>query len=226
MVVFDLVGKRNSNICGSASLNCYETAEKKLFGEDIIDGLHDKDAQLFRENCNCLPACTTMIYDAEIDRAKYDWEATIRSYKQRIRPGLELNNRIFCMESAVNVYFSDRNFECSFYSTKPASVTISFRNIQMVKLKREELYTYTDFLAICGGLLGLFLGVSALSIIEFLYYISIRLFWTLQQWKFKNIVMPATRKTTTISNDPSNILNISNEMFHSRRNHRSIDFDQ
>lgn len=74
---------------------------------------------------------------------------------------------------------------------QPASVSISFRDHRVVTLKREEKYTYTDFLAICGGLLGLFLGVSALSIIEFLYYATLRLFWTLREWKSTRIVVPS-----------------------------------
>lgn len=38
------------------------------------------------------------------------------------------------------------------FSVQPSSVTIFFRDHQVVTLKRSELYTYTDFLAICGGL--------------------------------------------------------------------------
>ena len=40
-----------------------------------------------------------------------------------------------------------------------------------------------DFLASCGGFLGLFLGMSALSIIELLYYSTLRLFWTFRRIK-------------------------------------------
>ncbi|KAG4070461.1 hypothetical protein HA402_005693 [Bradysia odoriphaga] len=41
--------------------------------------------------------------------------------------------------------------------------------------KRSELYGKTDFLANCGGLLGLFMGASFLSIFELLYFFSLRL---------------------------------------------------
>lgn len=74
-------GDVNTRICGASQIKCYENAEKKLFGEDIIDGLKDSDARGFRENCNCFPTCTSIVYDAEIDRAKFDWMATLRSYK-------------------------------------------------------------------------------------------------------------------------------------------------
>jgi acid-sensing ion channel, other len=44
-----------------------------------------------------------------------------------------------------------------------------------------ETYTVTQFLAICGGLLGLFLGVSLLSLIEIIYFATLRLFWIIRQ---------------------------------------------
>lgn len=43
--------------------------------------------------------------------------------------------------------------------------------------KWHERYTLIDFLYICGGLLGLFLGTSLLSIIEMIYYATLRTFW-------------------------------------------------
>lgn len=53
-----------------------------------------------------------------------------------------------------------------------------FQNIketQFITSKRSELYGLTDFIANCGGLLGLFIGVSTLSIVEIFYYLTIRL---------------------------------------------------
>lgn len=57
-------GASDTKICGAGSLKCYQTAEKELFGEDIIDGLKVLEAKSFRMECNCLPACTTILYDA------------------------------------------------------------------------------------------------------------------------------------------------------------------
>jgi Amiloride-sensitive sodium channel len=43
--------------------------------------------------------------------------------------------------------------------------------------ERTELYGRTEFLANCGGLLGLFLGVSVMSVLEIVYFCSIRVFF-------------------------------------------------
>lgn len=81
------VGEKSSRICGAASVRCYETAELKLFGEDVIDGLQDTEAKSFREKCKCLPGCTSIIYDGEIDRAKFDPVATAKSFKSSLGAG-------------------------------------------------------------------------------------------------------------------------------------------
>lgn len=38
-------------------------------------------------------------------------------------------------------------------------------------MERHELYGWVQFIANCGGLLGLFMGFSIVSIIEIVYYI-------------------------------------------------------
>lgn len=56
-----------------------------------------------------------------------------------------------------------------------AQLSIFYKELQFISSKRSELIGMTDFVAACGGLLGLFLGISLLSIVEFVYYFSLRL---------------------------------------------------
>lgn len=63
---------------------------------------------------------------------------------------------------------------------------VSFEEPYVVTYERGARYTFADFLGICGGLLGLFLGVSALSVIEFIYYSTLRLYWKLHNTKIKH----------------------------------------
>lgn len=58
---------------------------------------------------------------------------------------------------------------------KIASLKVFFKNNEFVPLKRFQLYGTVDFLANVGGLLGLFVGVSVLSIVEIFYYFILRL---------------------------------------------------
>lgn len=54
--------------------------------------------------------------------------------------------------------------------------------------KRIELYTFVDFMAICGGLLGLCLGISLLSVIEIVYFSTLRLFWKIYRSRSIKVV--------------------------------------
>lgn len=55
-------------------------------------------------------------------------------------------------------------------------VVVSFKNEQYFSLRRSELYTRNDFIAGCGGILGLFIGFSFLSAVEILYSATLRIF--------------------------------------------------
>jgi amiloride-sensitive sodium channel len=46
---------------------------------------------------------------------------------------------------------------------------------ELIALERSEIFGFLDFIGNCGGLLGLFMGVSVLSIIELVYYFTIKL---------------------------------------------------
>lgn len=77
---------------------------------------------------------------------------------------------------AISYKISHKNFR------KPRSTAkIFFNDHQVTALKRSEMYTFAGFLSMCGGLLGLFLGVSALSVIELIYYVTLHLFWWIHQ---------------------------------------------
>lgn len=60
-----------------------------------------------------------------------------------------------------------------------ARLSIFFKQRQFIAMKQSEYYSQIGFLANCGGLLGVFLGVSFLSIIETIYYFTLRLVYTL-----------------------------------------------
>lgn len=56
------------------------------------------------------------------------------------------------------------------------NIHISFSDEQYFTLQRSELYGTNDFISGCGGVLGLFMGISVLSIIEILYSFTLRAF--------------------------------------------------
>lgn len=71
------------------------------------------------------------------------------------------------------------------FRAMPARLSIYFKEHQFITSKRSELYGLTDFLGACGGLLGLFMGVSVLSIVECIYYFTLRLGCSLQMRRYR-----------------------------------------
>lgn len=61
-------------------------------------------------------------------------------------------------------------------------VTLFFKEMQFITSERNELYGLTDFLANCGGLLGLFTGFSFLSIVEIIYFLSLRFIFNIKKF--------------------------------------------
>ena len=53
-------------------------------------------------------------------------------------------------------------------------------------MQRVETVTVVDFLAMCGGVLGLFMGFSAVTVVELIYYPFLRLFWMIRRLKTEN----------------------------------------
>ncbi|CAH2105174.1 unnamed protein product [Euphydryas editha] len=111
-------------------------------------------------NCQCLPSCTSIDYGEEISQGNFNVEAVANAY-----------NLSFNKEKQGDSY---------------TQVKIYFKEAQFIKVQRSELYGQTDFLANCGGLLGLFLGFSILSVVEILYFLTLRIYclcWSSRQNK-------------------------------------------
>lgn len=127
---FTLPRSKHTPVCGLKKLNCTRTI--------IAD-----------DKCNCLPACKSISYDAELSMAKYDRFEFNRIAQQKVDHGA-----------------SHRRY---------VRIFISFKDDQFFSSRRSELYAKTDFIANVGGILGLFMGVSLLSIVEMIYFSTLRL---------------------------------------------------
>lgn len=56
-----------------------------------------------------------------------------------------------------------------------ALVHLHFQKLHFIRHLRSELFGLTDFFATIGGLLGLSMGFSVLSLVEIVYFLVLRL---------------------------------------------------
>ncbi|XP_075972068.1 pickpocket protein 28-like [Anticarsia gemmatalis] len=110
------------------------------------------------KSCLCLPACNTIDYDAEILKTDF-------KLKESLVADAKVRNR-------TSVFQDEGDF---------SKLEMYFKRSQFVSMHRSELFGLTDFLANIGGLLGLFLGFSFLSLVELFYFATLRLFCTLKK---------------------------------------------
>ncbi|KAL9905474.1 pickpocket protein 28 [Glossina fuscipes] len=138
-------------VCGPKKIPCLYEAEDKLALKEFKQGVAAATSSYrAATTCNCLPACTSIAYEAEISQSDYDYKSLA-----------ELNG--------------ETNEKDKLYGAKKTRLSIFFKEAQFLTSKRSELYGTTEFLANCGGLLGLFMGVSTLSIVEIIYFCTVRL---------------------------------------------------
>ncbi|CAG9564748.1 unnamed protein product [Danaus chrysippus] len=107
-------------------------------------------ALLVASKCKCLQSCTSIEYDAETSQGVFSWQNALKAHNIVIQ--------------------ENTNFSVSL-------VSIFFKEDQFITSRRSELYGRTEFLANVGGLLGLFLGFSILSVAEILYFLTLRIWF-------------------------------------------------
>ncbi|XP_059219962.1 pickpocket protein 28-like isoform X2 [Stomoxys calcitrans] len=150
-VKFSMPRTADMPVCGEDKIHCYDRAEDGLLFKEFSEGIKNTDFNFRGDTeCNCMSACTSLSYNAEISQGNFDLEHMLEAvgdsdYLQKY-PGAEM--------SRLSIYFKENQFITS---------------------KRSELYGVTDFLANCGGIFGLFMGFSILSVVELLYHVSLRL---------------------------------------------------
>nr|XP_049464938.1 pickpocket protein 28-like [Anopheles coluzzii] len=149
-VRFSMPRSNDTKVCTLSMWHCMYRSKWFL---RPIPGLKRQPHRVILEmvkNCNCLPACSSVSYDVEMAQTSLDME------KFRLA-----NNEL------------PRDHLDKFTIT---TLAIYFKESYFISSKRSELYGWVDFLANCGGLLGLFMGVSILSLLEICYFITIRPF--------------------------------------------------
>ncbi|XP_033190867.1 pickpocket protein 28 [Bombus vancouverensis nearcticus] len=140
----------NTLICEKKDDTCAMKArramEVKLYDDDIGIALNVSETP----SCNCYPGCFEIGYNVEISQSK--------------------------LVSSFIVPDSYVKKSKEYFSTNMAVVHLFFVDSQFTKYMKNELFGFTEFLSNTGGLLGLFMGFSFLSLVEIMYFATLR-FW-------------------------------------------------
>ncbi|XP_001357382.2 pickpocket protein 28 [Drosophila pseudoobscura] len=134
-------------VCGLDDINCYTSAQDELYtllqNQTMEKSVNDNVEIM----CNCMPACTSLEYNFEISRARFDVAKTIRAFR-------EVYEHTDAIGSRLSVYFKEHQFTA---------------------IKRTILFGVSTLISNCGGICGLFMGISSLSFLELLYFFCMRI---------------------------------------------------
>ncbi|XP_050514398.1 pickpocket protein 28-like [Diabrotica virgifera virgifera] len=156
-VGFYMPRENSTKICGLAKHACMKKAESILQLLNLrqlrnLDEAKAKELDQIKMDCNCLPMCSDLSYNTESSQCEWDWISALFAPIENITD-LPLDTSIITSSQLV-VFFKRSDFIFS---------------------ERNELYGPLDFLANFGGLLGLFTGFSLLSLMEIVYFLSLRI---------------------------------------------------
>ncbi|KXJ72524.1 hypothetical protein RP20_CCG017786 [Aedes albopictus] len=145
-VKFSMPRSPGTPLCQTSEIICVIEAEFRMLQLSVQQGEDNLESHV--SSCDCIPSCVSIQYDTEITQSKCDFKKT-------------LDLRIGHADPAIRKGLQSRQI---------SKLAIYFKEVQFITSKRSELFGMTDFIANCGGILGLCLGVSLFSIIELLYY--------------------------------------------------------
>lgn len=77
-VKFYMPRNSQTRVCGIAKLSCCNDAETELIQMKFKGSLERSG---YKKQCDCLPSCTTISYDAEISQAGYDFKSQFLVYR-------------------------------------------------------------------------------------------------------------------------------------------------
>nr|XP_008193548.2 PREDICTED: pickpocket protein 28 [Tribolium castaneum] len=137
-----------TRICGSGNVDCMEEAESELKTKNFGDRLSGKML------CDCKPPCTSLMYQVETSHSDFYWR---EYFKIRKRHNLKIDWKDAKDEDHWSV------------------LSIFFKAEQFMTLERNELYGVCDLIANLGGLLGLFTGFSLITMVEIIYFLTLRI---------------------------------------------------
>ncbi|XP_044272614.1 pickpocket protein 28-like isoform X2 [Tribolium madens] len=145
LIIGTFIGDNGTKICGLSKQKCVKQAEEAMHLGEL-NVFHD--VKIDFDGCDCMPLCTDLSYNVETSQTHWNWKNAL---KEDLDPNI-----------------LKKSFHLS-------SLTIYFKFNHFITSQRHELYGPTDFVANFGGLLGLFMGFSILSLAEILYFFTVRI---------------------------------------------------
>jgi amiloride-sensitive sodium channel len=154
--------------------NCYLENEKKLKFFKIYTQRNCEIeclSETFLESCNCVPFDVIRSKDTKIcELIDYDCIDRVRNET------LFDDNYCNCFQPCSYISYTIEALDIQHHANSTEGIIkIRFKENEVISMERIQRFTIFDFLSYIGGLLGLFAGISVLSLFEIFYFFTLRL---------------------------------------------------
>lgn len=78
---FHMPRDRTTRICNVNDMKCYLAAEFSMTSMEIEQKLDLDDPKSPDHNCNCMPVCNSLLYEADVTGASFNFKEYIRAKK-------------------------------------------------------------------------------------------------------------------------------------------------
>ncbi|XP_058796121.1 pickpocket protein 28-like [Phymastichus coffea] len=148
-VQYYMPAEASTKLCGKAEDQC-TTFAKKVMNDKLDDDEENHNIYNYTVlSCKCYPGCFEINYSTEISQSM-------------LVATFEVEDEFFKNNPA-------------YYEKNIAIVHLFYVDTSYMKYTKNELYGFAELLSNTGGLLGLFMGFSLLSVTEMLYYVMLRI---------------------------------------------------
>lgn len=155
----------------------------------ILTG-YELEQVVLSDTCNCLPDCNSVEYRVKKTGShttffddhtftKEDFEANetdeaTQFFKSQFDYRLFLSqNKDYNFEIPITSANMTPDFDI--WNWKFHEIEVYYEDSKFLAMRRHLAYTFADFLSQIGGILGCFLGMSILSIIEIVYFCTVQM---------------------------------------------------
>jgi amiloride-sensitive sodium channel len=163
--------------------NCYLENERKLKFFKVYTQRNCEIeclSQTFLQSCDCVPFDAIRSKDTKICEL-IDYDCVDRVKNETLFD----DNYCSCLQPCSYISYSIEATDIKHHENSTEGIIkIRFKENEIISMKRIQRFTIFDFLSYIGGLLGLFAGISVLSLFEIFYFFTLRLiceFWRLMR---------------------------------------------
>jgi len=157
--------------------NCFLKNERKLKLFKIYTQKNceiECYADMLLKTCGCVPFFIIRTNETRICEL-YDYVCINKKRHEIILNG-NLKADCSCLQTCNSISYKLETIETKHQREKTGGrIRIKFKDNEFISMHRVRQFTIFDFLSYIGGLLGLFAGISVLSLFEIFYFFTLRL---------------------------------------------------